>query len=138
MERYGIDADHVIRHYDVVDNFGGNTLDPHKNCPRPYIDEDAWYELHEYITGEGEPEMEMDDRITDGYIMDGTTYATVGNCIYWAERNAEQALSAVNTLADQVNKLSEKVEALSIGGGTVDYAALAKAVCDEQAKRMAE
>ena len=75
--------------------------------------------------------MEMDDRITDGYIMNGTTYATVGNCIYWAERNAEQALSAVNTLA-------EKVDALSIGGGTVDYVALAKAVCDEQAKRMAE
>lgn len=138
MERYGIDADHVIRHYDVVDNFGGSTLDPHKNCPRPYIDEEAWAELHDYITGEGEPDMDMNDRITDGYIMDGTTYATVGNCIYWAERNAEQALSAVNTLADQVNKLSEKVEALSIGGGTVDYAALAKAVCDEQAKRMAE
>ena len=82
--------------------------------------------------------MDMNDRITDGYIMDGTTYATVGNCIYWAERNAEKTANTVNLLADQVRELSEKVEALSIGGGTVDYAALAKAVCDEQAKRMAE
>ena len=137
MARYGINADHVIRHYDVVDNFGANTIDPHKNCPRPYIDEDAWYELHEYITG-GEPEMDMNDRITDGYIMDGTTYATVGNCIYWAERNAEKAVNAVNLLADQVRELSDKVEALSIGGGAVNYAELAKAVCDEQAKRMTE
>lgn len=82
--------------------------------------------------------MEMNDRITDGYIMDGTTYATVGNCIYWAERNAEKAVNAVNLLADQMRELSEKMETLSIGGGTVDYAELAKAVCDEQAKRMAE
>ena len=47
-------------------------------------------------------------------------------------------MSAVNTLAEKMDALSKTVEALSIGGGTVDYAALAKAVCDEQAKRMAE
>ena len=51
MERYGIDAAHVIRHYDVADCFGGTTYDPHKRCPRPYIDEGDWAELHDYITG---------------------------------------------------------------------------------------
>jgi N-acetylmuramoyl-L-alanine amidase CwlA len=35
MDLYGIDADHVIRHYDVT----------HKLCPAAYIDEDAWADL---------------------------------------------------------------------------------------------
>ena len=138
MARYGIDAGHVIRHYDVADDFGGSTLDPHKNCPRPYIDGDAWAELHDYITSEGDTDMEPGYRITDGYIMDGSTYATAENCLYWAEQNAEQALSAVNSLAERVEALSAKVDALSVGGGTVDVAALAKAVCDEQAARLRE
>ena len=57
MSRYGIDTDHVIRHYDVVDCFSGSTVDPHKNCPRPYIDSDAWAELHDYITNNQEEDV---------------------------------------------------------------------------------
>lgn len=41
MNRYGISADHVIRHYDVTG----------KLCPAPYVDSSKWDELHAYITG---------------------------------------------------------------------------------------
>ena len=60
MERHGIDADHVIRHYDVYDryrNVGGRWIDPRKCCPAPYAPNGGdssgakWRELHDYITG---------------------------------------------------------------------------------------
>ena len=41
MNRYGISADHVIRHYDVTG----------KLCPASYVDSSKWDELHAYITG---------------------------------------------------------------------------------------
>lgn len=77
MDRYDIDAGHVIRHYDVVDNFGGTTIDPHKHCPRPYIDEDAWAELHNYITSETEEDdMTFDDVWFGDEVNDQKTPAT--------------------------------------------------------------
>lgn len=60
MDEYGIDANHVIRHYDVVDYFSGNTVDPHKNCPAPYVNNSKWQELKATITG--------DDYMTDEQI----------------------------------------------------------------------
>ena len=58
--------------------------------------------------GDGtEDEMNLNDRITDGYIMDGTTYASVGNCIYWAERNTERLLAEVSALSAAVKALAE-------------------------------
>ena len=35
-------------------------------------------------------DMGLDDRITDGCIMDGSTYVTAGNCICWAESCCEK------------------------------------------------
>lgn len=139
MERHGIPAGNVIRHHDVADVFDGPTLDPHKACPRPYIDQDAWEELHSYITTEGEPDMELTDMIIDdGYIMGGTSYASVGNCIYWGEQNAEKALEVANSTAAKVEAVAAKVDKLAIGGATVDYDRLAEAVCDRMAARMKE
>lgn len=60
MGEYGIDENHVIRHYDVVDYFSGNTFDPHKNCPAPYVNNSKWQELKATITG--------DDYMTDEQI----------------------------------------------------------------------
>ncbi len=60
MGEYDIDGDHVIRHYDVVDYFSGNTVDPHKNCPAPYVNYSKWQELKATITG--------DDNMTDEQI----------------------------------------------------------------------
>lgn len=64
-----------------------------------------------------EEDMNLNDRITDGYIMDGTTYATVGNCLYWAESNGEKTLALVRQLTAQVTALAGAVEALSSAHG---------------------
>ena len=43
MGEYGIDADHVIRHYDVT----------HKTCPAPFVlDEQAWADFKQRLTKE--------------------------------------------------------------------------------------
>lgn len=64
-----------------------------------------------YEEDEGEDDMQLNDMIVDdGYIMDGTSYASVGNCIYWAERNTEKILT-------QVTALSAAVEALTANAG---------------------
>ncbi len=54
-----------------------------------------------------EEEMQLTDRITDGMIMDGTSYASVGNCLYWAERNTEKLLVEVSALSAAVRALAE-------------------------------
>jgi hypothetical protein len=66
--------------------------------------------------------------------------------IYWARRTVDGEDAAVNgtwkvgpgvgikQLADRLDALAAKVDAISVGG--VDVAAIAKAVADEQAKRM--
>lgn len=55
MNRYGIDASHVIRHHDVADYYTGRFVDPHKDCPAPYVSGDPtgakWKALHDYVTG---------------------------------------------------------------------------------------
>lgn len=45
MARYGIPADHVIRHYDVTG----------KLCPAPYVDSAKWEALHSRITAGSTP-----------------------------------------------------------------------------------
>ncbi len=71
MARHGVDAAHVIRHYDCYDayrNIGGRWIDPRKCCPAPYAPNGGdpsgakWQELHDYITSgdaqQAEPETE--------------------------------------------------------------------------------
>ena len=52
MEKYGIPASRVIRHHDVADHFGGYTVDPHKNCPAPYVNDGKWANLKDEIMEE--------------------------------------------------------------------------------------
>lgn len=61
MDRYDIDAGHVIRHYDVADVGAGSTLDPHKRCPAPYVDAGKWQALHARITAgnDGKDDIEV-------------------------------------------------------------------------------
>ena len=61
MGEYGIPASRVIRHHDVADHFGGYTVDPHKNCPAPYVDDAKWNRLKAQI-------LEDDDEMTDAQI----------------------------------------------------------------------
>lgn len=132
MGRYGIDADHVIRHYDVADHFGGTTYDPHKQCPRPYIDQGAWDELHDYITGgEGMSfhETWFGDTLNDSKTNAGST--TPGNMVWGTFCDVE------NIKAD-VQALRKEVANLKISGATIDYDKLANAVADKLAARMKE
>lgn len=80
-------------------------------------------------------DMQLNDKITDGKVMDGTTYATVGNCIYWAEQNAEKAYKNTVELKEQIAALSAAVEALAQSQGA-DPDAVAKAVADAVAKKL--
>lgn len=58
MAKYGIDADHVVRHYDMKDvcDDGTKWVDPHKACPLPYTPAGGdttgglWMGLHSLIT----------------------------------------------------------------------------------------
>ena len=53
MSKYGIPASHVIRHYDVIDHVRtGRTVEPHKSCPAPYVNNGKWAKLHSIITSE--------------------------------------------------------------------------------------
>lgn len=59
MARYGIDADHVVRHRDMyrvatAAGIGGSWVDPGKACPAPYVDDEKWAALHARITGGGD------------------------------------------------------------------------------------
>lgn len=83
----------------------------------------------------GEEGMELNDRITNGYIMDGTTYATVGNCIYWAESNAEKALAIVRRMEATLAAQAEAIKALAEAQGA-DPDAVAKAVADAVAAKL--
>ena len=57
MEAHGIDAAHVVRHYDCHTG--------HKSCPAPYVDEGKWAALKAIITG-GDIVTEQDiQRIAD-------------------------------------------------------------------------
>ena len=51
MAKYNVSSSRVIRHYDVADYVTtGNTIDPHKGCPAPYIDSQKWTVLKEQLT----------------------------------------------------------------------------------------
>ena len=81
---------------------------------------------------ESEEDMQLGDMIVeDGYIMDGSTYANVGNCIYWAERNTEKILA-------QVTALSAAVEALSKvnGADPREIAAIVEKAVTEKMQKM--
>lgn len=124
MDYYGIDADHVIRHYDVADYAVGSIVDPHKHCPAPYVDVAKWAKLHERIT-EGDNMEPVDVWAYQNKALEGTkdTYQILRDTrdyakqAVYAAQNAEKAAAKATT-------------------GNVDYTKLAKAVADEIYARM--
>lgn len=124
MARYGVGADHVVRHFDVTG----------KRCPWLYADnQDMWEELHGYITGEDD--MDKNTLMADKsqLIMGGTTYPTLGNLTYWTEKNTEQILGKLDNIKVELDydKLASKVASKVAGD-------IATAVADKLAKRLAE
>lgn len=100
--------DCVIRQYAStgrLEGWGGNL-----DLDKAYIDADQWAlyaGAAETNDTESEDDMQLGDRITDGMIMDGTSYANVGNCLYWAEQNTEKLLVQVEALTAAVEALAK-------------------------------
>jgi hypothetical protein len=96
MERYGIDANHVIRHYDVADVApSGGTLDPHKRCPAPYVDAGKWAWLHDrIISGQGGAEVIEDKDIERfwSFYINGVQARDILNGVNAASNNVNNGM----------------------------------------------
>lgn len=120
----------LIFQYSSVGSIQGYSGNLDKNISSATVDE--WLEM------EGVSDMQLDDRVTDGTIMNGTTYATVGNLLYWSEQNAEKALAEAKAARQEIKSLRQEISKIMAGGATIDYDSLAAAVCDKMAFRMKE
>lgn len=120
----------LIFQYSSVGGIQGYSGNLDKNISSATVDE--WLEM------EGVSDMQLDDRVTDGTVMNGTTYATVGNLLYWSEQNAEKALAEARAARQEIKSLRQEISKIMVGGATIDYDKLAAAVCDKMAFRMKE
>lgn len=67
MAKYGIDVDHVVRHYDVTG----------KLCPEPWVrDESLWRKFKARLTAPVEPEPKKEDEVVEKkkVLLNGKTY----------------------------------------------------------------
>lgn len=102
MDKYGIDVDHVVRHYDVTG----------KDCPEPWVrDESLWRKFKARLTAPTkpvEPEKKEDDKVVEkkNVMLNGKTYTC--ECI----------------TKDAVNYI--KMRSLEQAGFTVSYDAIRK------------
>lgn len=119
MEKYGIDADHVIRHYDVTG----------KSCPACYVDQSRWAALKEYIT-EGEDVMASLDEI--GQAVWEWSYSGQPTPFYQLYYNT---VPYIKQLLAEVAALTAAVEALA-GASGADPDAVAKAVADAVERKL--
>ncbi len=117
MERYGIDADHVIRHYDVTG----------KSCPACYVDQSRWAALRTYIT-EGE---DMTPQEFWEWHYEGQK-APFYQLYYAAHEPTKKMLAE---LTAQVTALAAAVEALAKSNGA-DPDAVAKSVADAVERKL--
>ena len=101
MAKYGIDADHVVRHYDVTG----------KLCPEPWVrDESLWRKFKARLTApvELEPKKEDDEVVEKKKILlNGKTYTCECICLddvnYIKMRSLQQA--GFTVCYDAVRKL---------------------------------
>ena len=76
MQRYGIDTDHVLRHYDVTG----------KRCPMPWVDDpDQWYAFKASLAPEENTDEEDDDMIR---------YDTIDDVPGWARSTIKEMMDA--------------------------------------------
>lgn len=79
MEKYGINADHVVRHYDVT----------HKNCPAPFVESTAaWDAFKAGLTGEAD-DMTADE-VKQIIEQSKTVYRTVDAVPAWGRATVEK------------------------------------------------
>lgn len=76
MQRYGIDADHVLRHYDVTG----------KRCPMPWVDDPAqWAAFKDMLSLEENTDEEEEDM---------TRYNTIEDVPAWARGTIKEMMGA--------------------------------------------
>lgn len=116
MDKYGISADHVCRHYDVTGKY----------CPMGYINESAWTALKDRITNGGD-DMSVDELLNTKLATAESGEVPVWQLWSWGYTYAMQAKRKCDELEEKLAKVQ---------AGNIDYEQLAKAVNDEAAERM--
>lgn len=101
MRLYSIPAENVGRHYDAVDYAykdgfdNGRWIDPHKECPAPYVDNEKWHTLWCRITGydeaNGSQPSQPSQPETSGKIEEDG---------YWGEKTTALLQKTLNCVAD--------------------------------------
>lgn len=96
MQRYGIDTDHVLRHYDVTG----------KRCPMPWVDDQAqWTAFKDMLTPENTTTVEEDDDMA-------TRYNTVAELPAWAQEEAQRLVDRGALLGDAHGNLDVTMDML--------------------------
>ena len=105
MQRYGIDTDHVLRHYDVTG----------KRCPMPWVDDPAqWTAFLAMLTPEHQNEEEDEDM---------TRYRTIEDVPDWAQGTVRALMDAGALQGDDQGRLDlsrDMVRGMVIGKRYVD------------------
>jgi hypothetical protein len=92
MQRYGIDADHVLRHYDVTG----------KRCPMPWVDDPAqWEDFKAMLLENNEEDEDM-----------ATRYNTVAELPTWAREEAQRLVDRGALLGDEHGNLNVTMDML--------------------------
>ena len=98
MQRYGIDTDHVLRHYDVTG----------KRCPMPWVDDPAqWAAFKDMLTTN-----------TDGEDENMTRYNTIDEVPSWAQGMVRDLMAAGALRGDERGNLNlslDMIRGLMIG-----------------------
>ena len=96
MQRYGIDTDHVLRHYDVTG----------KRCPMPWVDDPAqWAAFKDMLTSENTTTVEEDDDMA-------TRYNTVAELPEWAQEETQKLIDRGALLGDEHGNLDVTMDML--------------------------
>ena len=96
MQRYGIDTDHVLRHYDVTG----------KRCPMPWVDDpDQWTAFKDMLTPENTTTVEEDDDMA-------TRYNTVAELPAWAQEETQRLVDRGALKGDENGNLDVTMDML--------------------------
>lgn len=96
MQRYGIDTDHVLRHYDVTG----------KRCPMPWVDDPAqWVAFKDMLTPKNTTTDEEDDDMA-------TRYNTVAELPAWAQEETQKLIDRGALLGDEHGNLDVTMDML--------------------------
>lgn len=95
MQRYGIDTDHVLRHYDVTG----------KRCPMPWVDDPAQWDAFKASLAPEENTVEEDEDMA-------TRYNSVNELPEWAQEETQKLIDRGALLGDEHGKLDLSLDML--------------------------